>query len=305
MDHERHQRADDPANDPHEPESAGWIQAAARIFGERFVRNWSLALRIAPIVIVLVAAKGIVDVTGASFIDLTTLFGSVIAANVFVLGFLLAGTLSDYKESERLPGELASSIEVISDECLITYKNKRAKEAQDALMYMADFAASLLRWFHKEERTATMLDKVTGMNDIFLQFEALTQPNFIVRLKQEQNSIRRIILRIDAIRDTDFLPAGYILSYAGTAALVFGILFANIEPYWEAMFYMAAVGFLMLYLTLLIRDIDNPFDYYVDGLQGATVSLRAISDMEARIRESAEEVAAESRRNPVTAGSRP
>jgi hypothetical protein len=128
-----------------------------------------------------------------------------------------------------------------------------------------------------------MLAKVNGMNDIFLQFEALTQPNFIVRLKQEQNSIRRIILRIDAIRDTEFLPAGYILSYAGTAALLFGIMFANIEPYWEAMFYMAAVGFLMLYLTLLIRDIDNPFDYYMDGLQGAQVSLRAISDMEARI----------------------
>jgi hypothetical protein len=240
-------------------------------------------LRITPIVILLVAAKGVVDATGSSFIDLTTLFGSVIAANVFVLGFLLAGTLSDYKESERLPGELASSLEVISDECIITYKNKRAPEARDALAYMADFASSLVRWFHKEERTSTMLSKVNGMNDIFLQFEALTQPNFIVRLKQEQNSIRRIILRIDAIRDTEFLPAGYILSYAGTAALLFGIMFANIEPYWEAMFYMAAVGFLMLYLTLLIRDIDNPFDYYMDGLQGAQVSLRAISDMEARI----------------------
>lgn len=263
--------------------SRGWLGLVASLFGERLVSNWSLALRIAPVVILLVAAKGIIDVTGASFINLTTLFGSVIAANVFVLGFLLAGTLSDYKESERLPAELASSIETMTDECLITFKNKGAREAADAVAYMADFASSLVRWFHKEERTAVMLTKVTGMNDTFLAFESLTQPNFIVRLKQEQNFIRRTILRIDAIRDTDFLPAGYILSYAGTLGLLFGIMFANIEPYWEAMFYVAVVGFLMLYLTLLIRDIDNPFDHYMDGLQGAQVSLRPIIDLEKRL----------------------
>ena len=224
----------------------GWTRVAARAFGERFVKNWVLALRIIPVVLALVIGKAIVDAAGASFIDLTTLFGSVIAANVFVLGFLLAGTLADYKESERLPAELAASIETITDECLITYRNKGSDEARDAVLYMAEFAAALDRWFHKRERTEAMLSRLSGPNAIFLSFESLTQPNFIVRLKQEQNSIRRIILRIDAIRDTDFLPAGYILSYAGTIGLLFGIMFAKIEPYWEAMFYMAVLGFVML-----------------------------------------------------------
>ena len=283
-----------PTDEAHERQSPGWLRFTARLFGQRFVKNWALALRILPIVIVLVAAKGVIDVADLSFIDLTTLFGSVIAANVFVLGFLLAGTLSDYKESERLPADLASSVETIADECRITFKNKGTKAAADSVLYMAEFASSLSRWFHKEERTSAMLTRVEGMNDIFLEFESLTQPNFIVRLKQEQNSIRRMILRIDAIRDTDFLPAGYILSYAGTTGLLFGIMFANIEPFWEAMFYVAAVGFLMLYLTLLIRDIDNPFDYYMDGLQGAQVSLKPITDMEERMLAYAQAVTGES-----------
>jgi hypothetical protein len=268
-------------NARHRPE--GWRALSVAILGERFVKNWALALRITPVVIALVAGKAIVDATDSSFIDLTTLFGSVIAANVFVLGFLLAGTLSDYKESERLPGELAASIETIADECLITFRNKGAKEASDAVLYMAEFASKLSRWFYKEERTDAMLADVSGLNSIFLSFEQLTQPNFIVRLKQEQNSIRRVILRIDAIRDTDFLPAGYILSYAGTIGLLFGVMFANIEPFWEAMFFMAALGFLMLYLTALIRDIDNPFDYFMEGPQGAQVSLKPIADVERRL----------------------
>jgi hypothetical protein len=49
------------------------------------------------------------------------------------------------------------------------------------------------------------------------------------------------------------------------------------------MFFMAALGFLMLYLTALIRDIDNPFDYFMEGPQGAQVSLKPIADVERRL----------------------
>ena len=47
----------------------------------------------------------------------------------------------------------------------------------------------------------------------------------------------------------------------------------------------------MLYLTALIRDIDNPFDYYMDGVQGAQVSLKPIDDLQTRLAAVAAEVA--------------
>lgn len=250
------------------------------------LQRWAIAIKIVPILVGLVAVRAIVDVLDASFIELTTLFGSMVAANVFVLGFLLAGTLSDYKESERLPGELASSIETIADECLITYENKRAPEAAEALAYMSQFSSAVVRWFHKEERTKDLLSRTSGMNAFFLKFESLTQPNFIVRLKQEQNNIRRMILRIDAIRDTPFLSVGYSASYIGTAALLVGLLFAEIQPYYEAMFYLAAIGFLMIYLTILIQDVDNPFDQHKQGGESAAhVSLKPIFDIEEKVRD--------------------
>lgn len=255
-----------------------------------FLQRWAIAIKIAPILLVLVGLRAAVEAMDASFIDLTTLFGSMVAANVFVLGFLLAGTLADYKESERLPGELASSIETITDECLITYRNKSAPEAQGAVVYMADLSSAVGRWFHKKERTKDLLNRVSGMNAFLLSFESLTQPNFIVRMKQEQNTIRRMILRIDAIRDTPFLSVGYSMSYLGTAALLVGLLFANIEPYYEAMFYLVTIGFLMIYLTVLIQDIDNPFDHYMGG--AAHVSLKPIADLEEKLRGYAEEVGA-------------
>jgi hypothetical protein len=242
--------------------------------------RWKLAIKVLPVVALLCVAKLVIHLTDADFIELTTLLGSIVAATVFLLGFLLAGTLTDYKESERLPGELASSIESIADECAITLMNKGGKVAQDAANYVADFAAAVHRWFYREERTRAIMDRLTGMNDIFLEFEALTQPNFIVRMKQEQSAIRRIITRIDTIRDTSFVSAAYTIAEIATLLLMIGLLLTDIEPFYEALFYVIAIGFFMTYLIALIRDLDNPFSYERgDGAESADVSIKAIADL--------------------------
>lgn len=250
------------------------------LFPERF----SLVVQTLPVVAVVLLAKAAIDAVDGNFITLTALFGSIVAANVFLLGFLLAGTLADYKESERLPSELAASIEAIADECAIMYQNKQAESAAGALQYLNSLSRDIWRWFHKEQRTADMMRRIEGLNDFFLQFEPLTQPNFIVRLKQEQSTVRRLILRIDTIRDTSFVPVAYAIAEMGTALMVFGLLFAKIEPFYEAIFYVGVVTFLLVYLIFLIKDLDNPFDYYKGGGEAAHVSLKPIEDLQERMR---------------------
>ena len=44
--------------------------------------------------------------------------GVVLTGAVFLIGFMLGGTMADYKESEKLPGELACSLEAL-EECLL------------------------------------------------------------------------------------------------------------------------------------------------------------------------------------------
>jgi hypothetical protein len=242
--------------------------------------RWKVAVKVLPIVGLLAIIKLAIHLTHTDFIELTTLLGSVVAATIFLLAFLLAGTLADYKESERLPGELASSIEALSDECVITMKNKGGKAAEDAVLYVADFASAVHRWFFRDERTYAIMDRITGMNNIFLEFETLTQANFIVRMKQEQSTIRKIITRIDTIRDTSFVSAGYTIAELATALLFLGLLLTDIEPFLEALFYVIAIGFFMTYLIFLIRDLDNPFSFARnDDTEAADVSIKPIVDL--------------------------
>jgi hypothetical protein len=70
------------------------------------VGRWGLALRAAPLVAAIAAAKLVLSELGWERLSVNPLYASLVAATVFLFGFLLAGTLADYKESERLPGEL-------------------------------------------------------------------------------------------------------------------------------------------------------------------------------------------------------
>jgi len=248
-------------------------------------QKWHLTLKVLPVVVLIILLKLLAHQFSLEFISLNPLFTGIVTANIFLLGFLIAGVLSDYKESEKLPGELASSIETIIDECLIIYKNKKAKPAQECLEHTLNLTNSINDWFHKKERTRALMDKLSGFNDLFLAFESLTQANFIARLKQEQSAIRRMLIRIHTIRETSFVSSGYAIAEAIAIILAVGLIFVKIDPFYEALFFVGAITFLQIYMILLIKDLDNPFEYYGGERGPDEISLKPLDDLKLRIEE--------------------
>jgi uncharacterized membrane protein (DUF485 family) len=94
-------------------------------------KKYPLVLRVALIVGAVIFFKLIAHWLGWEIISLNPLFSGIVAANVFLMGFLLTGVLSDYKESEKLPGELAASIESITEETLMISKSKNASVGKE------------------------------------------------------------------------------------------------------------------------------------------------------------------------------
>ncbi|HUR31380.1 MAG TPA: hypothetical protein VMZ69_08095, partial [Saprospiraceae bacterium] len=58
--------------------------------------------------------------------------GIVITGGVFLIGFMLAGTIADYKESEKIPAELACAIETIEDTLLLGHSFKGGYDLSEA-----------------------------------------------------------------------------------------------------------------------------------------------------------------------------
>jgi hypothetical protein len=266
---------------------------------ERLVASkWYLALKVIPFVLAFVVLKLVVHLLSWEPFELGPVLTSLIAATVFLLGFLIAGTLADYKESERMPGEISAIFETMADDCRAIHNTKGAPEARTALVYLRDLLDSTLTWMAKEERTYSLLEKIEGLGAHFSALEPYTQPNFIVRLRQEQNLLRRAILRIDTIRDTEFVKAGYTIAQIATVLLILAFVLTNIDPFYESLFLFGAVTFLLMYILLLIEDLDNPFSYN-HAFSGSRVSRKHMRDTLERLEQ---DVRAMDAIPPATAG---
>lgn len=248
-------------------------------------KKWHIMLKVIPILLLVFILKLIFHYFNWEVISLNALFTSLIAATTFLIGFLITGVISDYKESEKIPGELSASLETIYDEAYIINKSKKSKISKEFIVFCTDFTQSIRNWFYKKERTTNLMNKLSKMNDYFLLFESLTQANFISRMKQEQNNIRKMIIRIHTIRETSFVQSAYAIVESLAFFLILGLLLLKLEPFYESVFFSILVSFLVSYMVLLIKDLDNPFDYSNYGETGTEVSLKPIQDFIKRIEE--------------------
>jgi hypothetical protein len=233
--------------------------------------------RVLPFIALLVLTKLVLHRFNLEVLSINAIFSGLIGANVFLMGFLLSGVLSDYKESERIPGEMAAILATLADEFQSIHRRSGSPLALAALHHVHLLGLTIHRWLHKQERSLAVMTQISSLNHHFLAVEPLTQANFIARLKQEQSALRKIIIRIHTIRETDFISSGYFIASTTTILLLIGLALARIEPYYESLFFVIVVGYLLLFLMFLIRDLDNPFGYY-EGGSSEDVSLKPLED---------------------------
>jgi hypothetical protein len=254
-----------------------------------------LAVRVAPLIALAILAKLVFDQLDWDNVTLNALHSGLVTGNVFLIGFMLAGTLADYKESEKLPGELAGRVETIADECQILHRDTGADVARECLEHLERLAGSVNAWLRGRGGVRSPLDHIEQLNDFFLAFQPLTQPNFIVRLKQEQSALRLLVFRINTIKETSFVGAGYMAVTITSVLLVISLLFANFAQLPAELFLLGAITFLLAYTILLIKDMDNPFDYGENGKRGAVeVSLAPLDHLHRRMASEARALAKES-----------
>jgi len=205
-----------------------------------------------------------------------------VAANVFLMGFLLSGVLSDFKESERLPGELSACLENLAQEVCGIRMARPEANVGSCLVLLSQLTQDILSWFRKQHRTAGLLEHVNDLTPQFAAMEQWTQATLVARLKQEQGNLRRTLIRIHTIRETSFVSSGYLLADLITILLCAGLILAKIEPLYESLFFVGVIAYLMIYLLMLIRDLDNPFGYY-EHCSREDVSLKPLEDAASRL----------------------
>jgi predicted membrane chloride channel (bestrophin family) len=257
------------------------VQETIKKTSRKFWQKWSIAVKIIPMLILIAVLKFLSHEFGLEVMELNALFTSLVAGTIFLIGFLISGVLSDYKESEKIPSEISASLKTLFDDTYTVYKTKDSESALEFMEFQKAFVASLMDWFYKKERTQSILEKISLMNDFFVAFDKEgVQANYIIKMKNEQNSLRKMILRIDTIRDTDFVGSAYAIVEAMGFVIAFGLIIIKIDPFYASLFFTLIVTFLIFYMFMLIKDLDNPFDYSENGEDGTEIPLKPIQDLQ-------------------------
>ena len=220
----------------------------------------------------------------AEWLNLSPLLAGSIAAEVFILGFLLTGTAGDFKEAERLPGELASSLETMADECLITYEDIKLPEARACLQQLIEISISVRMWLMQDRGFDDVLSDIRALTKPFRVMAPAIQAGFTTRLKTEQASIRKLVIRMDTMRRTSYVAAGYLIAEVTALLLVILLIITDFDDLVPTMLVSALLAYLLFYVVGLIRDLDNPFEYRNGTPGAADVNLDVLERSEDRLR---------------------
>jgi hypothetical protein len=226
-------------------------------------RRFHLFLRVMPVILVLALLKTGVRALGFEFMPLGGLVPSLIGGSIFLIGFLLAQVLSDYREAERMPAELRTALEAIHDDIVHLSRSQPGVDAtvfRHALAGIVEAFDEGLDVQHRHRDLSAAISKVDALSPLFSRLQDLgVSERYIVRLKGHQDTIRRLILRVAYIQKMEFIPSAHVLVQTLVVASLFVLLFVKTDGAWESMLILVLVGYMFVYCLMLIGHLDQPF----------------------------------------------
>jgi len=244
--------------------------------------KYYLFLSVIPIVILSGAFKIGIHALNFEIIpkELASFFPSILTGIVFILGFLLAGVVTDYKESEKIPNEIAGSLYALWQEAEYLKAVAGIKSAEPLLKKLTQFVPTLKSDFfvQQNDKLSKLLEAIS--EDIIEMGKEGAAPNYILRMKAEVAAIKKTINRIMVIKNTDFVPAVFVCIKV-IAIIFLGVYcLLKVEPWWGDLILVAIFTFVIFSILFLIKDMDDPFEYDGTGeLKSGEISLVVLDNL--------------------------
>jgi hypothetical protein len=221
--------------------------------------NYRVAIETVIIVAILVALRAVLWSLGVVGMSTTPLASSIVAGGVFVMGLVVAGTLSDYRDAERAPTDLAAGLYAILREAEGTHK-VWGKPDLRALRQRLVAVVTTLRADINAGNTRDCQAAIEDVSESLLEMENSDVPaNYIVRLRAEQAGLRKSLLRIYHIQREQFLPSAKAMIMSIVVVILIMLLLTDMGGLVESLVTLAFLSFFFLYLLRLLNVIDTPF----------------------------------------------
>jgi hypothetical protein len=246
------------------------------------IKRWKIFSQVAAIVALLLIVKFVLYKLDWEVLSVTPLHTGILAGSVFVLGFILSSTHTDYKESEKMPVDVVTALESLyldgklfaQDHPDFPLKEYREALAKIPLLIKEDIQ------HHKQNS----IEQVKLLSPFFKQMENMDMPaNYIVKLKADQNVALKWVNRMYYLLRIKPLPSGFVLVEFIVYTVIGMLMFTQMTTILDGLVVTGFIAFLYLYIFRLIQIMDIPF--HKEGSTQDDVSLFLLEQQHERFME--------------------
>ena len=229
---------------------------------QAFTNKWGILAKAAAVAVPLLGVKALVNYFDLNIITVGPVITALIAGVFFVLAIILAGVLGDFKESEKIPGEMALALKTIRGDSRLLgtewHTSGLDLHLKELLRVLNANFRNQTRWHLKEVNAA-----IQDINRDIFQLEGKKAPlQLLLRFRAELTNIERLSNRVDSILETSFIPGAYAIAQLAVTGALFVLMVADIQPPYEGLLLFGVISLILIAIILLIWDMDNPFEGY-------------------------------------------
>jgi hypothetical protein len=229
----------------------------------QFGRRLRLFLNVLLMVAVLVVAKLAMHHFRLEFLTLDTLFSSIVASTIFIIGFLLTSTLPDYKEAEKLPAEIRVALEAIHDDVQSVARRDPQTDLHRLRALLVDVVEAIERGLGHAGHHSHLEDAIAHA-DVLAPFITEMESrglanNYVVRIRGELDALRRCLFRISYIQKIEFVPSAQVLIQSLVGAVLLLLLCLKTDGSWGTSLIFGFVSYLFVFALHLIAVFKQPF----------------------------------------------
>jgi hypothetical protein len=253
-------------------------------------RRLRLLRRVALVALAVCGVKVVVHVFGFELFSANPLFTAMVASTFFLVSFLLSGVLTDYKESEKIPGLIASSLVTLYFEIQGILVHPPGVSIDAEARSLIRFGRVVHSWMIEMVSTQEVYATYRSTHTQVVRASTyLSSSTLQGRLMGEMSALLSLVNRVQVIRETNFVPLVNWMADMASLFLCGGLVFQRSSSMVESVFFLFVLTFLLLFLKRLIDDIDNPFGW-VDPNSAEDVSLDVLEQALRRLEQALPEV---------------
>ena len=250
------------------------------------LQRFRLVLMVLPVVGVVAAIKLAVHFFHLEFLNLDGLFPTLVAGAIFLIGFLLSHTLSDYKEAERIVGDMRVALETLYADVAAFGQSKPGFDSAPMRVFVTEFIDAFEHGLAQEHAHAALGAAITKADDLLAMFvmleDAGMSDRYVVRLRGAHDVLRRSLYRIAYMQKMQFVPSVHVMVQSLVVASLVLMLFLKTTAIAEGALIIGFVGYMLVYAIILIEQLEKPFrtgEATVDD-----VSIFLLRDFEAKVK---------------------